>query len=78
MKYLSQGLESKNKVDLLLQLTKISSDDMKYAIHDHLVKNFTVGDSATLNNLKQSNLTHALNSLNKIAETVEKINELKY
>jgi len=78
MKYLSQGLESKKKVDLLLQLTKISSENIKSAIHDHLVGNFTINDSALLNNCKQGNLTHSINALNKIAEIVEKINELKY
>ena len=78
MKYLSQGMESKKKVELLFNLTKITSYNIKQAVYDHLVKNFSIGDAATLNSCQQSNLTHAINALNKIAETVEKVNELNY
>ncbi len=74
MRYLSQGFEAKTKILLLLSLTKISSENIKTAIVDHLCLNFTISDSASINNCKQSNLTHALNSLNKVACIVEKIN----
>ena len=77
MKYLSQGLESKKKVSLLLGLTKISSEKIQMAIADHLVMNFGVKDAAMINGCQQSNLTAALVTLNEVAEKVELINELK-
>ena len=77
MKYLSQGLENTKKINLLLQLTKISSDNITSAIHDHLVSNFSTGDAANLNNCKQGNLSVALKELNKVAELTEKLFELK-
>ena len=77
MRYLCQGQEDARKINLLLSLTRIS-ESMRYAIHDHLVKNFTVSNAAMLNSVQQSNLTSNLKQLNVIAETVEKVNELKY
>ena len=78
MKYLSQGLESKKKVELLLSLTKISSDKIQMAIHDHLVMNFGVKDAAMINDCRQSNVTAALVVLNEVARAVELIHELKF
>lgn len=59
-------------------LTKINSESIKDAIYDHLVRNFSIGDSSSLNNCSQPNLTVAINKLNKVAETVEKVNELNH
>ena len=78
MKYLSQGLESAEKVELLLQLTNIRSENIQMALVDHLVKNFSISDAAVINSCRQPNLTEALSSLNKVAEKVEKINEIKH
>jgi len=78
MKYLSQGFESKKKVELLLSLTKISSEKIQGAIHDHLVMNFGVKDAALISGCSQSNVTAALKILNGVAETVELINELNF
>ena len=74
---LSPGQEDPRIIDLLLQLTKIS-DDKHQAIHDHLVKNFSIGDAAALNGVGQPHLSEAIKTLNAKAEIVEKINELKY
>ena len=78
MKYLSQGMESRRKVHLLLSLTKITSCNITSAIDDHLIRNFSIGDAALVNGCKQANLTVAINTLNLVAEIVEKINELSY
>ena len=77
MRYLSQGLESYEKVDLLLKLTRISSDNMQMALSDHLANNFTVAQAALINDVKVGNLRVALVKLNSVAETVEKLHELK-
>ncbi len=71
-------MESKERVDLFLSLVKISSDDIKSAITDHLVKGFPERDAATINGVQQQNFNRAIKRLNKVAETVEKIKELDY
>jgi hypothetical protein len=77
MRYLSQGLESHKKVELLLKLTRISSENMQMALSDHLANNFTVAQSALINDVKVGNLRVALAKLNDVAETVERLYELK-
>lgn len=76
MKYLSQGQESKKKITLLLALTK-TGDKIQAGIIDHLVKNFSIAHAAMLNDVISNNLSVAIKDLNKVAEIVEKINELK-
>ncbi len=46
MKFLSKGLESEQRVSLLLQLTKIGSENIKSALVDHLTKGLTENDAA--------------------------------
>lgn len=77
MKYLVQGMETKAKVALLIELTSIKSDKIIDALTDHLVRDFDVADSATLNNVKQGNVSRALATLNEAAAIVEKLYELK-
>ncbi|MDG1996107.1 MAG: hypothetical protein P8J14_06425 [Emcibacteraceae bacterium] len=76
MKYLVQGLEPKQKIELLVSMTKIDSENIISALIDHLNRNFSVNQSAMLNDCKQPNVAVALKSLNEMAEKVEKINEL--
>ena len=75
MKYLSQGQESHKKITLLLTLTK-TGDKIQAAIFDHLVRNFSIAHAAMLNGVISNNLSVAIKDLNKVAEVVEKINEL--
>lgn len=49
---------------------------MQTGIYDHLVNNFSTSQSAMLNGLFSNNLSVAIKDLNKVAEIVEKINEL--
>ena len=78
MKYLCQGQERKAEILILLELTKITREELISAMLDHLVKNFSIGHAAMLNDIPQPNLTVALNSLNKVAEIVERFNELRH
>lgn len=65
-------------IALFIKLTKIDSENLIAAIHDHFVRDYNISQSAAINSVPQPNLTLAINRLNEIAETVERINELKY
>jgi len=77
MKYLVQGMESKQKINCLLALTKIESDRKINALHYHFVDGADITNAAIAHQLPQPNLTDAIDTLNKIAEHCEKYHELK-
>ena len=78
MKYLSQGGESRARFDLLLSLTKISSEPLQDALSDYLVKGFGDCAAAAMNGVQLSNFNRALVTLNQVAATVERIKELDW
>lgn len=73
MKYLLSGGESKERVLLMLKLTKINSEPLRDAVTDHLVKGFSEKDSAELNDIPQQNFNRAMVRLNEVAGIVEDI-----
>lgn len=73
MKFLSKGLEPELRVNLLLELTKINSENIKSALVDHLTKGLTENDSAMLNDVSQQNFNRALKRLNEVAGIIEEI-----
>ncbi len=73
MKYLLSGGESERRVDLLISLTKMDSENTISAIHDHLVKGYKDTDAAHLNDVKLPNFNRAMTRLNNVASIVEKI-----
>lgn len=75
---LIKGQESDKRLELLLQLTKISSEDIKAALYDHLVRGFEANQAALLNDVPQQNFVRAYKQVNKVASTVEKIKELDW
>ncbi|EWH09831.1 hypothetical protein DS2_10287 [Catenovulum agarivorans DS-2] len=78
MNYLVQGNESAARLELLLKLTKIESEDIKAALHDHLVRGFKASHAAHINNVQQQNFVRAYKKLNSIAQIVEQIKELDW
>lgn len=78
MNYLIQGHESAARLELLLKLTKIESEDIKAALHDHLVRGFKASHAAQINNVQQQNFVRAYKKLNSIAQTIEQIKELDW
>ena len=76
MKYLFAASQSDERLGLLLSTTKISSEDIKTALRDHLVRGFDVKNAAAINGVAQQNLDRALNKLEKVAKTFELIKEL--
>ena len=63
MKQLLQGMESKQKIELLLQLTKITREDIINSILDHFVRGLTIPASAAINFVKRQNLIASIERL---------------
>ena len=78
MRYITQGGESQERYELLISLTRISSEDIKAALKDYLVTGLADTTAAAVNGIPLSNFTRALKTLNDTAATVEKIKELDW
>ena len=78
MRYITQGSESQERFELLISLTRISSEDIKAALKDYLVTGLADATAAAINGVQLSNFTRALKTLNETAATVEQIKELDW
>ncbi|MGL4224968.1 MAG: PapB/FocB family fimbrial expression transcriptional regulator [Vibrio sp.] len=78
MTYLLCGGESKERLQLLLSLTKINSESLSNALVDHYVNGFSENECVIINDVTQSNFNRAVSRLNQVAETVEKIKEIDW
>jgi hypothetical protein len=78
MKYLIQGGESAERLQLLLQLTNIESPDVVATLNDHFVTGHQDTVAAIRNNVKKSNLSRAIARLEQVAFTVEQIKEIDW
>jgi len=78
MKFLTKGLEPEERINLLLQLTKIGSENIKSALLDHLTKGLAENDAAMLNDVSQQNFNRALKRLNGVAGVVEEVKKLDW
>lgn len=75
MKYLFAGSQSEDRLKLILSETKISSEDIKSALYDHLVRGFDVKGSAVMNGVAQQNVDRALNKLESMARMIEAVKD---
>lgn len=75
MNNLTKGSQSQVRLDLLLQLCKIKSTDIKNALSDHLVRGINKTAAAALNNVEAPNLSRALKRLIQQANVVEQLKE---
>lgn len=73
MRYLTQGGQTAERFQLLLSLTKISSESTIDALSDYLVRGLSDATASALNGVSQSNFNRALTGLEKVAATVEQI-----
>lgn len=76
MNYLIRGGYNPQKLELMLSLTSIRSEDIRAAIHNHLVDGCAVDLAAALNGADVANLKRALKKLNEIARIVEEIKNI--
>jgi hypothetical protein len=78
MRYIVQGSQTQERLDWLLKLTRIASEDVITALRLHLVTGLAESTAALVADVKLSNLKRALDTLNETAEAVEKIKEIDW
>ena len=78
MKLLVKGIEPQERVNMVIGLTKIRSENIRNALIDHLSKGLSANDAAMLNDVPQQNFNRALKRLNDVAAVVEKIKEFDW
>lgn len=78
MNYLLSGGESKERVELLLSLTKINSEPLRNSITDHLCDGYADKYAYSRNGVAQSNFVRAMKTMNKVAGIVEAIKDLDW
>jgi len=78
MRYLIQGSQTTERLELLLSLTRISSESVRDALSDYLVRGLSDSLAASANGVLLPNFTKALKSLDQVAATVEKIKEIDW
>jgi hypothetical protein len=76
MKYLFKGMQSQERFELLLSLTRIQSEPVISALNDFLVKGMDKKAAALINGVELSNLSAALSKLETKAAVVEQIKEI--
>lgn len=75
MKYLIAGTVSVERLELLISLTSIRSDDMKEALVWHLVRGHQQATAAALAQVPSNNLGRAIAAVERVAGIVEAIKE---
>ncbi|MCF2826907.1 MULTISPECIES: adhesin biosynthesis transcription regulatory family protein [unclassified Pseudoalteromonas] len=76
MKYLFKGMQSQERFELLLSLTRIQSENVISALFDYLVKGMDKKAAAMINGVELPNLSVALNKLEEKALIIELIKEI--
>ncbi|MGO1190314.1 PapB/FocB family fimbrial expression transcriptional regulator [Vibrio casei] len=76
MNYLLCGGESKRRVEILLELTSISSEPIIKAIHRYLVDGYSESELRDIFGISQSNFNRALKKLNNVAELIEEVKDI--
>lgn len=78
MKYYVPGHESVQRVSLLLELTRIDSEDIKTGIRHHLTDGWSIGVAGFRAGVDESNLNRAISSINDKLIIHEKLKELDW
>lgn len=76
MKYLFKGMQTQERFELLLSLTRIQSESVISALNDYLVRGMDKKAAALANGVQMPNFSAAINTLEEKAVIVEKIKEL--
>ena len=80
MRYLIQGGEDAERLELIISLTKITSENVQQALIDHFKKGsgLSAETAAAVNGVKLSNFMRSINRLEEVAATIERIKEIDW
>ena len=78
MKYLHKGSQNQERLDALLSFGKSTSEDIKAALSDYLVRRISKTNAATLNGVPGPNLTRALKRFEVVVAKIDKVKELDW
>jgi hypothetical protein len=80
MRYLIQGGEDAERLELIISLTKITSESVQQALIDHFKKGsgLAAETAAAVNGVKLSNFMRSINRLEEVAGTIERIKEIDW
>lgn len=70
------GIESKERIELLLTLTPKFNDNTKKALRFHFVNGGDVAMCSFMFGIAQPNMQRSINRLNEVNHTVEQIKQL--
>lgn len=78
MRYLIQGNEPPERLELLFKLIGRMGENTQEALIDHLCKGHPESLSASMNDLTKPNFSRSLTRLNEVAGIVEEIKEIDW
>ncbi|WP_262501177.1 hypothetical protein [Pseudoalteromonas sp. FUC4] len=78
MNYLYKGSQSQERLNALLSFGKSTSEDIKAALSDYLVRGISKTNAATLNGVPGPNFTRALKRLEVVAGKLENALEIEW
>lgn len=76
MRYLYQGSQSERRFEVLIRMTRITSEDVIEALHDYLVKGRNDTLAASVNDVHKSNFNRALARVEFMAASIEEVKEI--
>lgn len=76
MRYLYQGSQSERRFQVLIRMTRITSEDVVEALHDYLVKGRDDALAAAVNGVHKSNFNRALARVEFMAASIEEVKEI--
>jgi len=76
MNYLLNGGYNPKKLELLLEVVNIRSEDIIAAVNDYLIRGASIDVAASMNLIDAGNLNRAIKKLNAAAERFDKWNQI--
>ena len=73
-----QGMESEQRVSLVISLTSMRSEEQKHALKLYFVDGVNFAACAALAEITESNLQRAIDRVQKVDSIVEKVKELDW
>lgn len=72
------GTETKERLGLLLKLTRVASEEKRQALFDHFVNGWPLEGAADLNGVDVSNFKKTVKKLNEVQAVVCQIEDIDF